>query len=44
MDAILAWQELSESYAVLSPVTARMNATDIAKIAELLSQRKQTVI
>lgn len=44
VDAILAWQELRSRYAVLSPVTARMNAKDIARIADLLCKRKQTVI
>ena len=44
VDAILAQQEIGDTYAVISPVTAQMNNSDIDRIAALLSKRRYKVV
>ena len=44
IDAILAQQEIGDTYAVISPVTAHMNNSDIDSIAELLLKRRYKVV
>ena len=44
VDALLVKQEFDKKYYVVSPVTTRINAPDIDRITDLLSQRKHKII